>query len=99
MVLSLSSINTMLQTLADEDKRGRVMSFYAMALMGTAPIGNLMAGSVASGIGIRYTLLLCGIIIIITGVWFELNRKRLRRFIRQIYVTKGILPPLIDEIV
>jgi hypothetical protein len=30
----------MLQTLADEDKRGRVMSFYSMALMGTAPIGT-----------------------------------------------------------
>jgi MFS family permease len=98
MIMSLSSINTMLQTLADDDKRGRVMSFYAMALMGTAPIGNLIAGSVASGIGIRYTLLLCGLIVVASGLWFSMSRKRLRKHIRPIYVTKGILPSIPDDL-
>jgi MFS family permease len=98
MIMSLSSINTMLQTLSEDDKRGRVMSFYAMALMGTAPIGNLIAGSVASGIGIRYTLLLCGVIVVTSGLWFNINRKRLRKYIRPIYITKGILPSLPDHL-
>ena len=98
MILSLSSINTMLQTIADEDKRGRVMSFYAMALMGTSPIGNLLAGSIASGIGIPQTLLIGGTITIASGIWFRLNLQSLRKFIRPIYVTKGILPSLTDDI-
>lgn len=97
MILSLSSINTMLQTISDDDKRGRVMSFYAMALMGTAPIGNLIAGSVASGIGIKYTLLLCGIIMILSGLWFEMVRGRLRSNIRPIYITKGIIRSVPDD--
>jgi len=98
MVLSLSAINTMLQTIADEDKRGRVMSFYSMALMGTNPIGNLLAGSIASGIGIPLTLLISGTITILTGIWFGLNRKLLRKYVRPIYVKKGILPGLPDDL-
>jgi MFS family permease len=92
MILTIAAINTMIQTIADEDKRGRVMSFYAMALMGTTPIGNLMAGTIASGIGIPYTLLAGGVITIISGALFELKRKSLRKYIRPIYIGKGIIP-------
>ncbi len=98
MVLSLSSINTMLQTIADTDKRGRVMSFYAMALMGMAPMGSLLSGTMASGIGIPYTLLISGIITILSGVWMGLNLKLLRKYVRPIYVNKGILPGLLDDL-
>ena len=92
MILTIAAINTMIQTIADEDKRGRVMSFYAMALMGTTPIGNLMAGTIASGIGIPYTLLAGGAITIVSGALFELKRKSLRKYIRPIYIQKGIIP-------
>ena len=97
MILSVASINTMIQTIVDEDKRGRVMSFYSVALMGTVPIGNLLAGSVASGIGVPYTMLIGGSITVISGVLFQLNRKSLRKFVHPIYVNKGILPSLPDE--
>jgi hypothetical protein len=92
MIMTIAAINTMIQTIADEDKRGRVMSFYAMALMGTTPFGNLLAGSVASAIGIPYTLLAGGVITIISGIWFEIERKSLRKYIRPIYMRKGIIP-------
>jgi MFS family permease len=97
MILSIASINTMIQTIADEDKRGRVMSFYSVALMGTTPIGNLLAGSVASGIGISYTLLIGGAITMVSGILFQLNRKSFRKYVRPIYRDKGILPSLPDE--
>jgi len=74
------------------------MSFYAMALMGTSPIGNLLAGTVASGIGIPPTLFVSGIITLLAGIWFGINRKSLRKYVRPIYVTKGILPGLPDEL-
>jgi len=94
MIMSLAAINTMLQTIADEDKRGRVMSFYAMALMGTTPIGNLLAGTIASGIGIPFTLLIGGFITMVSGLVFGLKRKSLQKYVHPIYINKGILPGL-----
>ena len=98
MILSLAAINTMIQTLADEDKRGRVMSFYAMALMGTMPIGNLLGGAVASAIGISSTLVIGGIVTILSAFWFEHNRRSMRSTIRTIYRDKGLVNILPDEI-
>jgi predicted MFS family arabinose efflux permease len=91
MIAAIASINMLVQTLAEEEKRGRVMSFYAMALMGMNPIGNLCAGSIASGIGISYTLLLSGIITIIAGIVFALVRSSLRKYTMPIYIRKGLL--------
>jgi MFS family permease len=98
MILSLASVNTMLQTIADEDKRGRVMSFYAMALMGTTPIGNLLSGTVASRIGLSYALLIGGSITILAAGWFEVKRRSMRKMVRRIYAKKGVIPPLPDEV-
>jgi len=98
MILSLSAMNTMIQTLAEDDKRGRVMSFYAMALMGAQPIGNLLAGSVASGIGIPHTFLIFGSITFLSGIWFSVKRKSLRKYVHPIYRDKGILPSVPPEI-
>jgi len=97
MIVSVSAVNTMLQTISDEDKRGRVMSFYAMALLGTTPIGNLLAGTIASVIGIPYTLMAGGIITFAAGLWFAWYRKYFREYIRPIYRSKGILPSLPPE--
>ena len=60
MVLGLISCNTMLQQIVDDDKRGRIMSLYTVAFIGTVPWGNLFAGSVAHQIGIAPTFLLLG---------------------------------------
>jgi MFS family permease len=98
MILSLSAINTMIQTIADEDKRGRVMSFYAMALMGVYPIGNLLVGTIASGTGIPVALLLSGIVTVCLGIWFRVNLMSLRKYIRPIYRSKGILPSITNDI-
>ncbi|MCK9220745.1 MAG: MFS transporter [Bacteroidales bacterium] len=98
MVLFLSSVNTMLQSITDEDKRGRVMSFYAMALMGTSPIGNLLAGTIASGIGISHTFLIGGTVTVLIGIWFAINRKSMRKDVHNIYINKGILPRYPDDL-
>ncbi len=97
MILSLAAANTMLQTLADEDKRGRVMSFYAMALLGTMPIGNLLAGSVASGIGLSGTMLIGGLVTVFSAIWFEFQRRSMRATVRTIYRNKGITASLPDD--
>ena len=55
MMMQAASSNTILQTITDDDKRGRVMSFYTMAVMGTAPFGSLLAGALAKVIGAPWT--------------------------------------------
>jgi MFS family permease len=92
MMMQMASTNTLLQTLVDDDKRGRVMSLYVMAFMGTAPFGSFMAGTLASTIGAPYTVLSSGIICLIGAVLFYKNLPSLRKHIRPIYVKMGILP-------
>jgi len=58
MMVHMASCNTILQTIAEEDKRGRVMSFYTMSFMGMMPFGSLLAGSLASKIGAPHTVLI-----------------------------------------
>ena len=70
MMLQMASSNTMLQTIVDDNQRGRVMSFYTMAFMGTAPFGSLLAGSAAKIIGIPFTILVGGIACILGALLF-----------------------------
>ncbi len=92
MMLQMASTNTLLQTLVDDDKRGRVMSLYVMAFMGSAPIGSLIAGTIASKIGAPHTVLIGGIICLLTALWFAKQLPTLRKNIRPIYIKLGILP-------
>ena len=93
-MVQMAVSNTVLQTIVDEDKRGRVMSFYTMAFMGTAPFGSLLAGTVAERIGAPHTLLFGGIGCILGSLWFARSLPALRRDVRPIYVRIGILPEM-----
>ena len=93
-MVQMAVSNTLIQTIVEEDKRGRVMSFYTMAFMGTAPFGSLLAGSVAERIGAPYTLLIGGTGCIIGAIWFAQALPRLRQFVRPIYKEKGIIPEI-----
>ena len=96
-MIELASTNTILQTIVEEHLRGRVMAFYAMAVLGTAPIGSLIAGVVANRIGVAQTILLGGIACMAGGVWFALRLPTLRALVRPIYVERGIITiPAID---
>jgi MFS family permease len=98
MMLHTASSNTILQTIVDEDKRGRVMSIYTMAIMGTAPFGSLMAGGLAKIIGAPNTILAGGIICIIGAVIFFRRLPDLKNIVHPIYVKLGIIPEVISGI-
>jgi MFS family permease len=93
-ITQLAVSNTLLQTIVDEDKRGRVMSYYVMAFMGTAPFGSLLAGAVAEWWGAPATLFVGGIGCMLGGLWFFRILPELREEIRPIYRKKGILPEI-----
>ena len=87
----VASCNTVLQTILDEDKRGRVMSFFTMAFIGVAPFGSLSAGSMAGIIGPRGTLLLGSIGCLIGAAVFGRHLPHIREKVRPIYVRMGII--------
>jgi predicted MFS family arabinose efflux permease len=97
-MVQMAASNTVLQTIVDEDKRGRVMSFYTMAFMGTAPFGSLLAGSVADRIGTPHTLMFGGIGCVLGALWFSTSLPSLRRDVRPIYTRIGILPEMAEGI-
>jgi MFS family permease len=92
MMQQFAASNTVIQTIVDDDKRGRVMSYWTMAYMGASPFGSLLAGSLAPAIGAPGTVLLCGIGCLLGAVWFWSQIPRLRPIIRPIYQRLGILP-------
>ncbi len=94
MMLHLAASNTVLQTIVEEDKRGRVMSLYTMAFLGVAPFGNLIAGFLAGRLGPAATLRLAGLTCLAGSLAFLLAFPRLRTQVRPIYVRMGILPGL-----
>jgi MFS family permease len=91
MMIEMASTNTILQTIVTEELRGRVMSFYAMAFLGTAPIGSLLAGIVANRVGASPTILLGGVACIAGGIWLALRLRGIRELVRPIYVERGII--------
>jgi MFS family permease len=97
-MVQMAASNTVLQTIVDEDKRGRVMSFYTMAFMGTAPFGSLLAGSISAKIGAPQTLLFSGVGCVLGALWFARSLPALRRDVRPIYIRIGILPEVAEAI-
>jgi MFS family permease len=94
MMMQMASSNTILQTIVDEDKRGRVMSLYTMAFLGTAPFGSLFASAMAPLIGAQGTVIVCGVSALIGAGLFAWNLPRLRIVVRPVYLRMGILPEL-----
>jgi len=93
-----SSTNTILQTVVDDDKRGRVMSMYVLALNGAAPIGGLIAGYAADKIGVRWTMGACGAMVVAGAFVYWRQLPWLKAHARPIYIAKGILPEM-EEVV
>jgi MFS family permease len=94
MMVEMASSNTLLQTIADEDKRGRVMSFYTMAFLGMAPLGSLLTGALAAWLGLPITFIINGLLCLMGAVLFGLRLPRLQALVRPIYVRLKILPPI-----
>ena len=92
MIVQMASSNTILQTLVDEDKRGRVMSIYAMAFVGMAPLGSLVGGALASRIGAPATIMIGGVSCIAGSIGFAAKLPSLREVARPTYVRLGIIP-------
>ncbi len=97
-MVQLASANTILQTIVEEDKRGRIMSLYTAAFLGMAPLGSLIAGTLASHMGTPLTLALSGVICMIGAAIFTTKLPLIRTIVRPIYRRVGILPDVSSPI-
>ena len=96
MVAQMAGSNALLQTIVEEEKRGRVMSFYTMAFFGMGPLGSLLAGGLAAVIGITPTFMAFGAICITASLVFTALLPSFRKAIRPMYVRAGILSETIE---
>ena len=89
LVISVS-VNMILQTIVDDDKRGRVMSLYTAAFLGVAPFGGLAAGMLADRVGATNTVLAGGVICALAALYVAQQLPRIRSDMQRIYARLGI---------
>jgi MFS family permease len=90
-ILQFAAGNTFLQTIVDDEKRGRVMSIYTMAFFGITPFGNLVAGGLANYIGAPNTVLIGGIICVLAATVFTKQLPALKHLVTPIYQKMGLI--------
>ena len=98
MMVLMAASNTFLQTVADDDKRGRIVSMYTMSYIGLAPFGSLLAGALAQRITAPYTIALGGIVTIVAAALFGYQIPQFRELVRPIYQELGIIPEVASGI-
>ena len=91
IIAAVASINTLLQTLSREDKRGRVMGYMAMAFTGMAPVGSIILGAVEELVGLQVIILLSGSCCFLASLVFEYYRPIVRKHAHPVYIEKGII--------
>ncbi|HLX81134.1 MAG TPA: MFS transporter [Burkholderiales bacterium] len=96
MFLTGAAVNTILQSVVDEEKRSRVLSYYTMCFIGSAPLGHYSAGWLADRIGAPSTFVVGGVISIAAGLFFLARIATFRTHLRKVYVSRGIIPSLED---
>ena len=85
LMMQMASSNTILQTIVDDKKRGRVISLFVMARRGVESFGSLLAGAVAHRFGTPDTLMIGGIVCLLASVAFATKLSLLRETSRSFY--------------
>lgn len=99
MMQCAAAVNTVIQSLVTEDKRARVMSYYTMAFVGSAPFGSLLAGMLAHKIGAPHTVMITGACCMAGALWFTVQLPQVNAEMRPVYEAKGVLPVSDDDVV
>jgi MFS family permease len=93
MMIQFAASNTILQTIVDDTKRGRVMSLYTVAFMGMTPIGSFIGGFLAHRLGVSTTIFMGGLICVLASISFARNLPQLRQAIKHQREQKAMQAP------
>jgi len=86
----MASCNTLIQTLVDDDKRGRVMSFYTISFVGLGPFGSLLVGALAARLGAPTAVFINGLGCLAAAAVFWIWLPRFLRLVHPTFVRMGI---------
>lgn len=92
MMTQMAASNTLIQSMIPNQLRGRVMAVYSMMFMGMAPIGALLAGSLAGWLGATTTVAAGGAFCLIGGLLFLQRLPHLRGEARQLILAQQVVP-------
>ena len=84
------SVNMIVQSIVDDDKRGRVMALYTASFMGMAPFGALLAGALADVIGVATTLTIAGTCCAVGALVLASRHRQIREELRATYARLSI---------
>ncbi len=90
LVSSLVSNNSLIQALVDEDKRGRVLSYYSFGLLGFGPLGALLGGKLADHTDVRTALMVCAVLSLALGVAHAFRQKAYDASVPEMLREKGL---------
>ncbi len=79
LIVYVASTNTLLQLTTEDRYRGRVMSLYTLMFIGTAPIGSLLAGTIAQKFGAPAATTLSGVVMMLGAAWVVYRLRVLAR--------------------
>ena len=91
-MMQVAASNTILQTIVDDDKRGRIMSLFTMAFMGMTPFGSLCAGALAARFGAPVTVQIGGLSCLVGALLFAAWLPTFGERVRPIYARLEIIP-------
>jgi len=83
-MLHTAASNTILQTITDDDKRGRVTSMYTISIVGIAPFGSLLIGELAKYLGITNTIIIGGVACLVGAFVFLRKIPELKQNSKQV---------------
>lgn len=97
LTIMMASLNTILQSICDDDKRGRIISLYVLFSMGSFPVGSLLAGALADRYGVPWTLRGQALLVLLAALLFATRIRQMRAMVRPIYIAKGIITGVRSE--
>ena len=78
MVMVFALLSSLVQLIAPNEMRGRVMSIYMVAFRGGMPLGSLVAGYAASLTSAPAVLTINGVLLSLVATWFLVRRVGVR---------------------
>lgn len=89
MIVQMAATNTLIQVMAPDRLRARVLAVYSMTLLGMAPLGGLLAGALAHSLGARWTVSLGGAVCLVAAAVFHRRLPHLRAQAQAFIVAHG----------
>lgn len=82
MIVQYASTNTVIQSVVDNEKRGRIMSLYSMSFLGVTPVGSLLLGAISGSIGVQITLLGSSLVCLVAAGLYYRRLKYVKEAVR-----------------